>query len=189
VKLEFEAFAANVVANDSIEAAFVARKAETVRAGGVKARRPAFYDCFDSLVRLPADSLCRCKPGDSFQRCDHLTHACCNAGQTERANFSERFTRQLEGVQKTLHGDARRDKPEFGFGFDRADGVDAVERLPWPGEVGGSLPLYAGGRDPDQWFAFALARSNPRKLLTLVTKSNAQRHGVVMWGDLACVSS
>ena len=73
VKLEFEAFAANVVANDSIEAAFVARKAETVRAGGVKARRPAFYDRFDSLVRLPADSLCRRKPGDSFQRCDHLT--------------------------------------------------------------------------------------------------------------------
>ena len=56
-------------------------------------------------------------------------------------------------------------------------------RGPWPGEVGGSLPLYAGGRDPDQWFAFALALSNPRKLLTLVTKSNAQRHGVVMWGD------
>ena len=62
-------------------------------------------------------------------------------------------------------------------------------RGPWPGEVGGSLPLHAGGRDPHQWFAFALARSNPRKLLTLVTKSNAQRHGVVMWGDLACVSS
>jgi len=34
-------------------------------------------------------------------------------------------------------------------------------------------------------FAFALARSRPRKLLTVVTKSNAQRHGMVMWDDIA----
>ena len=33
-------------------------------------------------------------------------------------------------------------------------------------------------------FAFALARSRPRKLLTLVTKSNAQRHGMVMWDEI-----
>ena len=34
-------------------------------------------------------------------------------------------------------------------------------------------------------FAFALARSRPRKLLTVVTKSNAQRHGMVMWDEIA----
>jgi len=34
-------------------------------------------------------------------------------------------------------------------------------------------------------FAFDLARSRPRKLLTVVTKSNAQRHGMVMWDDIA----
>ena len=34
-------------------------------------------------------------------------------------------------------------------------------------------------------FAFRLARSRPRKLLTVVTKSNAQRHGMVMWDDVA----
>ena len=34
-------------------------------------------------------------------------------------------------------------------------------------------------------FAFKLARSRPRKLLTVVTKSNAQRHGMVMWDDIA----
>jgi tartrate dehydrogenase/decarboxylase/D-malate dehydrogenase len=33
-------------------------------------------------------------------------------------------------------------------------------------------------------FAFALARSRPRKQLTLVTKSNAQRHGLVMWDEI-----
>ena len=34
-------------------------------------------------------------------------------------------------------------------------------------------------------FAFELARSRPRKKLTIVTKSNAQRHGMVMWDDIA----
>jgi tartrate dehydrogenase/decarboxylase / D-malate dehydrogenase len=34
-------------------------------------------------------------------------------------------------------------------------------------------------------FAFALAQSRPRRLLTVVTKSNAQRHGMVMWDEIA----
>ena len=34
-------------------------------------------------------------------------------------------------------------------------------------------------------FAFDLARSRPRKLLTVVTKSNAQRHGMVLWDEIA----
>jgi tartrate dehydrogenase/decarboxylase/D-malate dehydrogenase len=33
-------------------------------------------------------------------------------------------------------------------------------------------------------FAFGLARSRPRKQLTLVTKSNAQRHGMVLWDEI-----
>ncbi|HZZ92883.1 MAG TPA: tartrate dehydrogenase [Usitatibacter sp.] len=33
-------------------------------------------------------------------------------------------------------------------------------------------------------FAFELAARRPRKHLTLVTKSNAQRHGMVMWDDV-----
>ena len=33
-------------------------------------------------------------------------------------------------------------------------------------------------------FAFELARKRPRKLLTLVTKSNAQRHGMVLWDEI-----
>jgi len=33
-------------------------------------------------------------------------------------------------------------------------------------------------------FAFALARSRPKKHLTLVTKSNAQRHGMVLWDEI-----
>ena len=34
-------------------------------------------------------------------------------------------------------------------------------------------------------FAFELAQSRPRKKLTIVTKSNAQRHGMVLWDDVA----
>lgn len=34
-------------------------------------------------------------------------------------------------------------------------------------------------------FAFDTARSRPRKLLTLVTKSNAQRNGMVLWDEVA----
>jgi tartrate dehydrogenase/decarboxylase/D-malate dehydrogenase len=34
-------------------------------------------------------------------------------------------------------------------------------------------------------FAFKLAQSRPRKLLTVVTKSNAQRHAMVMWDEVA----
>ena len=33
--------------------------------------------------------------------------------------------------------------------------------------------------------AFRIAQSRPRKLLTVVTKSNAQRHGMVLWDEIA----
>jgi tartrate dehydrogenase/decarboxylase/D-malate dehydrogenase len=34
-------------------------------------------------------------------------------------------------------------------------------------------------------FAFRLAQSRPRKQLTVITKSNAQRHAMVMWDEIA----
>ena len=34
-------------------------------------------------------------------------------------------------------------------------------------------------------FAFRIAQSRPRKLLTVITKSNAQRHAMVMWDEIA----
>ena len=36
-------------------------------------------------------------------------------------------------------------------------------------------------------FAFAEAQKRPRKLLTVVTKSNAQRHGMVFWDEIAAL--
>ena len=38
-------------------------------------------------------------------------------------------------------------------------------------------------------FAFDIARSRPRKQLTVVTKSNAQRHGMVFWDEIAALVS
>ncbi|MBX3498670.1 MAG: tartrate dehydrogenase [Alphaproteobacteria bacterium] len=34
-------------------------------------------------------------------------------------------------------------------------------------------------------FAFELARARPRRKLTVITKSNAQRHGMVLWDEIA----
>jgi tartrate dehydrogenase/decarboxylase/D-malate dehydrogenase len=49
-------------------------------------------------------------------------------------------------------------------------------------EVGIDVSVFTrNGVERIQRFALELARSRPRKLLTLVTKSNAQRHGMVMW--------
>ena len=38
-------------------------------------------------------------------------------------------------------------------------------------------------------FAFDIARSRPAKHLTVVTKSNAQRHGMVFWDEIAALVS
>lgn len=36
-------------------------------------------------------------------------------------------------------------------------------------------------------FAFEKAQQRPRKVLTVVTKSNASRHGLVFWDEVAAV--
>ena len=55
-----------------------------------------------------------------------------------------------------------------------------------PLEVATDLSLMTrAGVERIQRFAFRLAQSRPRKLLTVVTKSNAQRHAMVMWDEIA----
>jgi tartrate dehydrogenase/decarboxylase/D-malate dehydrogenase len=55
-----------------------------------------------------------------------------------------------------------------------------------PGEVATDVSMMTrAGVARIMRFAFALARSRPRKLLTVVTKSNAQRHAMVMWDEIA----
>jgi len=45
--------------------------------------------------------------------------------------------------------------------------------------------MTRAGADRIMRFAFGLARSRPRRQLTVVTKSNAQRHAMVMWDEIA----
>jgi len=55
-----------------------------------------------------------------------------------------------------------------------------------PIEVATDLSVMTrAGVERIQRYAFRLAQSRPRKLLTVVTKSNAQRHAMVMWDEVA----
>ncbi len=45
--------------------------------------------------------------------------------------------------------------------------------------------MTRAGVDRIHRFAFRLARSRPRRHLTVITKSNAQRHAMVMWDEIA----
>ncbi|MBV1704192.1 MAG: tartrate dehydrogenase [Hyphomicrobiales bacterium] len=55
-----------------------------------------------------------------------------------------------------------------------------------PEEVGTEVAIFTRvGVTRIMRYAFGLARARPRKLLTVVTKSNAQRHGMVMWDEIA----
>ncbi|HEV2445410.1 MAG TPA: tartrate dehydrogenase, partial [Candidatus Sulfopaludibacter sp.] len=62
------------------------------------------------------------------------------------------------------------------------------------GRIHQGLPIEAAtdvsimtraGVERIQRFAFCLAQSRPRKHLTVITKSNAQRHAMVMWDEIA----
>jgi tartrate dehydrogenase/decarboxylase/D-malate dehydrogenase len=55
-----------------------------------------------------------------------------------------------------------------------------------PEEVGMDVSVFTRvGVERIMRYAFRLAQSRPRKLLTVVTKSNAQRHGMVLWDEVA----
>jgi tartrate dehydrogenase/decarboxylase/D-malate dehydrogenase len=54
-----------------------------------------------------------------------------------------------------------------------------------PEEVATEVSVFTrSGVERVHRFAFGLARKRPRKQLTLVTKSNAQRHGMVLWDEI-----
>jgi tartrate dehydrogenase/decarboxylase / D-malate dehydrogenase len=56
----------------------------------------------------------------------------------------------------------------------------------FPLEVAAEVSVMTrAGVERIQRYAFRLAQSRERKLLTVVTKSNAQRHGMVMWDEIA----
>jgi tartrate dehydrogenase/decarboxylase/D-malate dehydrogenase len=55
-----------------------------------------------------------------------------------------------------------------------------------PEEVGTEVAIFTRvGVTRIMRYAFRMAQARPRRLLTVVTKSNAQRHGMVMWDEIA----
>ena len=60
----------------------------------------------------------------------------------------------------------------------------------FPEEVATEVAIFTRrGVERIMRFAFALANSRPAKHLTVVTKSNAQRHGMVFWDEIASLVS
>ena len=97
-----------------------------------------------------------------------------------------RPTRMLPGVKSPLGPGAAidwvvvRENSEGEYA-----GVGGRAHRGTPGEVATEIAIFTRrGVERIQRFAFGLARGRPRKKLTLVTKSNAMRHGLVLWDEV-----
>ncbi len=150
-------------------------------------------------VMLPDDGLAQLRPFDAIyfgavgdrRIPDHVTLwglrlAICQ-GFDQYANV--RPTRVLRGLQSPLRdladGDLDwvivRENSEGEYA-----GMGGRAHRGHPIEVGTELAVFTrAGVERIMRFAFDLARTRPRKHLTVVTKSNAQRHGMVMWDEIA----
>jgi tartrate dehydrogenase/decarboxylase / D-malate dehydrogenase len=150
-------------------------------------------------VMMPADGLDALRPFDAIyfgavgdQRVpDHITLwglrlAICQSFD-QYANV--RPTRVLKGLQSPLRDPAAagldwvivRENSEGEYA-----GMGGRAHRGHPIEVGTEVAVFTrAGVERIIRFAFDLARSRPRKHLTVVTKSNAQRHGMVMWDEIA----
>jgi tartrate dehydrogenase/decarboxylase/D-malate dehydrogenase len=99
-----------------------------------------------------------------------------------------RPTRLLPGIRGPL-------RPELGRGIDwvivrensegEYAGVGGRAHRGLPIEVGMDVAVFTrAGVERIARYACDLARSRPRRHLTIVTKSNAQRHGMVFWDEV-----
>jgi tartrate dehydrogenase/decarboxylase/D-malate dehydrogenase len=97
-----------------------------------------------------------------------------------------RPARVLSGVKSPLHNGEKIDwviVRENSEGEYAGHGGRAHRGLPL--EVATETAVFTrAGVERIHRFAFELAGKRPRKQLTLVTKSNAQRHGMVMWDEI-----
>ena len=100
-----------------------------------------------------------------------------------------RPTRILPGIEPPLRGVAP-DDLDWVIVRENSEGEYAGQggrsHRGQPEEIATEVSIFTrGGVTRIMRFAFEMARSRPRKLLTVVTKSNAQRHGMVMWDEIA----
>lgn len=150
-------------------------------------------------VMMPADGLEQLKPFDAIyfgavgapDVPDHITLwglrlPICQ-GFDQYANV--RPTRILPGIASPLRNAGPGDLDwvivrENSEGEYSGHGGRAHKGL--PEEVGTEVAIFTRvGVTRIMRYAFRLAQARPRKRLTVVTKSNAQRHGMVMWDEIA----
>jgi tartrate dehydrogenase/decarboxylase/D-malate dehydrogenase len=150
-------------------------------------------------VMMPADGLDRLKPLDAIyfgavgapDVPDHVTLwglrlAICQPFD-QYANV--RPTRILPGIEGPLRNVKAGDLDwvivrENSEGEYAGHGGRAHKGL--PEEIATEVSIFTrAGVTRIMRFAFRLAQARPRKLLTVVTKSNAQRHGLVLWDEIA----
>jgi tartrate dehydrogenase/decarboxylase/D-malate dehydrogenase len=150
-------------------------------------------------VMMPADGLARIRDVDAIyfgavgapDVPDHVTLwglrlAICQPFD-QYANV--RPTRILPGIESPLRGVTAKDLDwvivrENSEGEYAGQGGRSHRGL--PEEVATDVSIFTrSGVQRIMRFAFQLARSRLRKLLTVVTKSNAQRHGMVLWDEIA----
>ncbi len=100
-----------------------------------------------------------------------------------------RPTRILPGIESPLAGVTAKDL-DWVIVRENSEGEYAGQggrsHRGQPHEMATDLAVFTRkGVERVMRFAFELARSRPRKKLTVVTKSNAQRYGMVMWDEIA----
>ena len=148
---------------------------------------------------MPADALDRLRPFDAIffgavgdpGLADDLTLwglrlAICQ-GFDQYANV--RPVRLLPGIKGPLR-DARPEDVDFVIVRENSEGeysgVGGRTHRGLPEEVAMETSVFTRtGVSRIMRFAFELARKRPRRHLTIVTKSNAQRHGMVFWDEIA----
>jgi tartrate dehydrogenase/decarboxylase/D-malate dehydrogenase len=148
---------------------------------------------------MPADGLAQLKPFDAIffgavgapDVPDHITLwglrlAICQPFD-QYANV--RPTRILPGIQTPLRNVAAADL-DWVIVRENSEGEYAGQggrtHCGLPEEVATEVAIFTrAGVTRIMRFAFQTAQKRPRKLLTVVTKSNAQRNGLVMWDEIA----
>ena len=100
-----------------------------------------------------------------------------------------RPTRILPGIQTPLKN-CTRDQLDWVIVRENSEGeyagLGGRAHQGHPIEVASDMSILTRvGVERIQRYAFRLAQSRPRKHLTVITKSNAQRHGRVMWDEIA----
>ena len=107
-------------------------------------------------------------------------------GLDQYANL--RPVRLLPGIVSPLK-DAKEEDINWSFIRENSEGeysgIGGRSHIGYSHDTAMDISLFTRkGVERVQKFAFEVARSRPRKILTLVTKSNAQRHGMVMWDEI-----